>query len=204
MTIISRVFGVAAVAVAMTGPALAQDAPAVVEMRQGNAEAPVTVIEYASYTCPHCANFHETGYPELKADFIDEGKINFVYREVYFDRPGLWASIVARCGEGAENRFFGISEMLYDRVDEWRVQDPAKVVEGLKVIGRTAGVSDADLDACLTDAAGAEALYRHSQEMMEADGVTSTPTFLVNGTKVSGNDWQTLRSTIEDAIADAG
>lgn len=206
MTIFSRVFAVAAIGALTAVSAFAQDSATseIAEMQMGNPDAAVTVVEYASFTCPHCANFHADGYPQLKSEYIDEGLINFVYREVYFDRPGLWASIVARCGEGAENRFFGISEMLYERQGEWRTNDPAQVVESLKTIGRTAGLSDSDLDACLTDAGNAEALYLRSQEAMEADGVRSTPTFIVNGETVSGNNYDALKSLIDDALADAG
>ena len=74
------------------------DTSTIVEMVQGAEDAPVEIIEYASYTCPHCANFHQGAYKQLKKDFIDTGKVKFIYREVYFDRYGLWASMVARCG----------------------------------------------------------------------------------------------------------
>ncbi len=88
------------------GAAFAQDASDVdtsmiKEMSIGNPDAAVTVIEYASFTCPHCASFHASSFKQLKADYIDTGKINFIYRDVYFDRLGLWAAIVARCGDGA-------------------------------------------------------------------------------------------------------
>ena len=96
----------------LLGAALAQEAgeidtSTIVEMVQGEADAPVEIIEYASYTCPHCASFHANQYPQLKANYIDTGKVRFVYREVYFDRFGLWASMLARCG--GEMRFFGIT-----------------------------------------------------------------------------------------------
>lgn len=208
MTIFSRVIMTAAVAGVTAFAAMAQDSSVdtsgVTDMQQGNPDAPVTVIEYASYTCPHCANFHADGYKKLKSDFIDDGKINFVYREVYFDRPGLWASIVARCGDGAENRFFGITEMLYERQGDWRGNDPAAVVEGLKTIGRTAGLTDSDLDACLTDADNAQALYVRSQETMKEYGINSTPTFVIDGEVVSNRAYDELKAIIDDAIADAG
>jgi protein-disulfide isomerase len=75
--------------------AFAQDATnefGISDMVQGDADAPIEIIEYASYTCPHCARFHASVYPQLKADYIETGKVKFVYREVYFDRFGLWAS----------------------------------------------------------------------------------------------------------------
>ncbi len=87
--------------------------PAVPELVLGNPDAKVIVTEYASYTCPHCATFHAAVFKHLKADYIDTGKVKFVYREVYFDRYGLWASIIARCG--GEMKYFGISEMLFDQ-----------------------------------------------------------------------------------------
>ena len=74
------------------------DTSGVLEMSMGNPDADVTVIEYASFTCPHCRSFHEGAFKDLKKDYIDTGKINFIYREVYFDRFGLWAGMLARCG----------------------------------------------------------------------------------------------------------
>ncbi len=93
------------------------DTSGIVEMAQGNEDAAVTLIEYASYTCPHCANFHEGPYKQLKSDFIDTGKIRFVYREVYFDRYGLWASMVARCA--GPDKFFGITDLIFKGQSEW-------------------------------------------------------------------------------------
>ena len=74
----------------------------------GNPEAPVTVVEYSSFTCPHCANFNQGPYEQLKAEFIDTGRIQYLKREVYFDRYGLWAGMVARCGGG--DRFMALSK----------------------------------------------------------------------------------------------
>ena len=76
----------------------AVDLSQIQEMVLGDADAPVTIIEYASYTCPHCRRFHETTFKNIMKDYVETGKVRFVYREVYFDRFGLWASIVARCG----------------------------------------------------------------------------------------------------------
>ncbi len=162
-------------------PAAAQDAaaPQIAEMALGDADAPVEVIEYASFTCPHCAAFHAGPFQQLKTDYIDTGKVRFVYREVYFDRPGLWASMVARCG--GPMRFFGIAEEIYDRQRDWTDGEPAEIAENLRRIGRTAGLSDADLNACLTDAATAEALVADYEANAARDGIRSTPSFLIDG-----------------------
>ncbi len=191
-------------AVTLTAPAVqAQDVDTsgIAEMTMGNPDASVTVIEYASYTCPHCARFHESGFKDLKRDYIDTGKIHFVYREVYFDRFGLWASIVARCGEGAENRFFGISEMLYEQQGDWaRQEDPAAIVDRLRRIGKTAGLTDGQLDQCLTDADNAQALYARWQAFAEEDGIESTPSFIIDGRKYSNMPYDELSDLIDTAI----
>jgi hypothetical protein len=102
------------------------DTSGVLEMSLGNPDADVTVIEYASFTCPHCRSFHETVFGQLKTNYIDTGKINFIYREVYFDRFGLWGGIVARCG--GEAKYFGISDLLYKQQSEWLAGgDPAQI-----------------------------------------------------------------------------
>lgn len=156
--------------------------PAVPDMVLGNADAPVTLIEYASYTCPHCKTFHDTVFDQLKTSYIDTGKVRFVYREVYFDRYGLWAAMVARCG--GDTRYFGINDMLFDQQKTWAASDdPAVVVENLKKIGRTAGMDDATLDACLKDNAMAQAMVAAYQTNATTDAVEGTPTLIINGEK---------------------
>ena len=93
------------------------DTSSIVDMAIGDENAPVTIIEYASYTCPHCATFHQGPFKKLKADYIDTGKVRFIYREVYFDRYGLWASMIARCG-GPE-KFFGITDLIFAGQSTW-------------------------------------------------------------------------------------
>ena len=88
------------------------DTSMVVDMALGQEDAPITVIEYASFTCPHCANFHATVFDELRQNYIDTGKIRFIMREVYFDRFGLWAGMVARCS-GDPAKYFGTADLVY-------------------------------------------------------------------------------------------
>lgn len=185
------------------GPVLAQDAaalPAVPELVLGAADAKVTVTEYASYTCPHCANFHSEVFKPLKADYIDTGKVRFVFREVYFDRYGLWASIMARCG--GDMRYFGISGILFEKQQEWAASDdPTVVIENIKTIGRSAGLDDAALDACFSDQKMAEAMVAQFQTNMEADEVEGTPTLIVNGTKHGNMHYADLKTLIEAELA---
>ena len=175
------------------------DISTITEMVQGDENAPVTVIEYASYTCPHCASFHAGPYKQLKADYIDTGKIRFVYREVYFDRFGLWASMIARCA--GPDRFFGVSDLLYSGQQTWaRAGDPNQIVEELRKIGRLAGVSDDELNACLQDADKAQTLVAWYQANAEADDITSTPTFIIDGTKYSNLSYDDMSARIETAL----
>ena len=181
--------------------AAAEAAPAeegIVEMVQGAEDAPVTVMEYASYTCPHCANWHEESYPQLK-DYIDEGKVRFVYREVYFDRPGLWASMIARCG--GEQKFFGVSDMLYEQQRDWAAGgDPAAIAAKLREIGLKAGLEEAQLEACLTDGDKAQELVSWFEQNAEEDGINSTPTFIINGEKHSNMAWADMAEIIDGLI----
>lgn len=176
----------------------AQEAIEVKEMTLGNPDAAVTVIEYASYTCPHCASFHTNTYPELKSNYIDTNKIKFIYRDVYFDRFGLWASMIARCDD---SKFFGITDMLYKRQSEWsRAGNAPDVVAAMRKIGLVAGLSNEQMDACLNNQAWAEALVAKFQETTEADDVNSTPTVLVNGTKYSNMSYTQLSDLIDQEL----
>ncbi|HEY6918445.1 MAG TPA: DsbA family protein [Tabrizicola sp.] len=189
-------------------PALAQEAAttteaaasAVKDFSIGSPDAKVKLVEYASFTCPHCAHFHETVYPQLKTDYIDTGKVHFTLREVYFDRYGLWAALVARCG--GDMKYFGIHDMLFSKQKEWAAsEDPAQVVENLKTIGRAAGLEDAAMDACLNDTANAEALIKQFQTNFEADGVEGTPTIFVNGTKYGNMAYEDLKAILDAELA---
>ena len=166
----------------------------------GNPDAPVKITEYASFTCSHCAAFHATTFKPLKAEFIDTGKVEFTLREVYFDRYGLWAAMMARCG--GDMRYFGITDILFETQQEWAgSEDPNVVVENIKKIGRTAGMDDATLDACMKDGAMAEAMVARFEENMKADGVEGTPTLFINGTKHANMDYAALKSLIEAELA---
>lgn len=193
------------------GAAFAQDASSaedidtsmIREMSMGNPDAAVTIIEYASFTCPHCAAFHADTFKQLKADYIDTDKINFIYRDVYFDRFGLWAAIVARCGENAENRFFGIADLIYQKQGEWaaRGNSPEDIVGQLRTIGKTAGLTDTQLDQCFTDSDRAQALYAKYLQNAEADGISATPSFLINGELHRNMPYAELKQLLDGLLA---
>jgi protein-disulfide isomerase len=175
------------------------DTSRVVDMALGNPDAAVTVIEYASFTCPHCRAFHEGAFQQLKANYIDTGKIHFIYREVYFDRFGLWGGMLARCG--GEQRYFGITEMLYANQQEWLGNgDPATIAENLKKIGLTAGLTAEQVDACMQDAEMAKAMVAVYQQNAEADGIESTPSFVINGEKYSNMSYEDFAAILDEKL----
>lgn len=212
MNALNRVAGVAVVLAAlawpfMPGGAEAQETPAqavtIPDMAIGNADAPVTVIEYASFTCPHCAAFEAEVFPEIKKNYIDTGKVRFVLREVYFDRYGLWASMVARCG--GEMRYFGIAEMLFKGQKEWlNGNDPAATAENLRRIGRSAGLTDEQLNACMSDAATAEALVAWYNQNQAKDGIDATPTFIVAGEKMTNMPYSEFSQALDAKLGEDG
>lgn len=176
------------------------DTSSIVEMTMGNPDAAVTVIEYASYTCPHCATFHSGPFKELKSEYIDTGKINFVYREVYFDRYGLWASMIARCA-GTPETFFGLSDLIYEKQSEWsRAGDPGAIVGELRKIGLLAGLDANAMEACLQDGDKARNLVAWYQENAEEDGIESTPSFVINGQKYSNMSFAEMAELIDAEV----
>ncbi len=171
------------------------------EFELGNPDAAVTVIEYASFTCPHCANFHRDVWPQLKANYIDTGKIRFIYRPVYFDGPGLWADLVARCG--GQERFFGIADILYDRQAEWsRAPTQAEIGAGLQTIGRMAGLDDDTILACMQDSENAQALVAAFQENASRDNINSTPSFLINGELTPNMSYASFAKILDEKLAE--
>ncbi|MGR3467107.1 MAG: DsbA family protein [Shimia sp.] len=170
----------------------------IAEMTLGEDTAPITIVEYASYTCPHCARFHEGAFQELKAEYIDSGQVQFVYREVYFDRFGLWASMIARCG--GEERFFGITDLLYEQQSEWTQGGPAEIAQALRQLGISAGLTGDEVDACFSDAQKAENLVAWFETNRQRDDITSTPSFLIDGEKFSNMSMEQFREEIDSRL----
>lgn len=198
MTDLTRRAALAGIAALAAAPAFAQGALdgkgyALGDVPLGAEDAPVTVIEYASLTCPHCASFHIQSYGAIKARYIDTGKVRFIMREVFFDQFGLWATMIARCG-GEANYHMLIDKFLKNQNDWYQdhvrafnqTKNPGPIVDAMMKIGRTAGMSDARMTACLQDQALLERLVGDFQTYSSEDEVRSTPTFVINGEKETG------------------
>ena len=185
-------------------PAAAQDGEEVdtsrvLEMSLGNPDAEVTVIEYAMFTCPHCRAFHEGPFKELKANYIDKGKINYIFREVYFNGPALWAGMLARCVE--QERYFGMVDLIFGSQNTWLESgDPATILESLKKLGATAGLSEQEIDACIQDRDMGRALVAVFQKNAETHGIDSTPSFIINGEKYSNMSYEEFSRVLDDKL----
>lgn len=175
------------------------EATEIIDMVQGAEDAPITVIEYASFTCPHCARFHSDVYKLLRKNYIDTGKIKFIFREVYFDKYGMWASMIARCS--GPDRFFGMTDLILNSQSTWaRAGDDLAIVEALRKIGRLSGMQDAALDSCLQDGDKLRALVGWYKENAQRDGIQSTPSFLIDGQPYKNMDYEEFAKILDEKL----
>jgi protein-disulfide isomerase len=150
------------------------------DMIKGEELAEVTIIEYASFTCSHCATFHKDVFPKLKKDFIDTGKVKFVYREVYFDAPGLWAGLLARCTNA--DKYFGIVDLLYKKQDKWSTgSSEEEILKELFSIGRQVGIPEEKIQQCMKNEKLALNMIEAFQKNTKLDAITATPSLVING-----------------------
>jgi protein-disulfide isomerase len=143
---------------------------------QGSPDAPVTIIEYASMTCPHCAHFHETTYPELKRKYIDTGKVRFIFREFPLDPLAAAGSMLARCA--GKEKYFPMVESLFAQQKDWVTQKPLQPMLG---IAKQAGFTQESFDKCLANQQMLDGIEASRTRASEKFNVNSTPTFFING-----------------------
>jgi protein-disulfide isomerase len=146
----------------------------------GSPDAPVTIIEYASMTCPHCAHFHETTYPEMKKKYVDTGKVRFIFREFPLDALAAAGSMLARCA--GKDKYFPMIETLFSQQKEWVVQKPLAPMLG---IAKQAGFTQQSFDECLANQQMLSAIEEGRNRATKL-GVNSTPTFFINGKIIRG------------------
>jgi len=151
------------------------------DMALGDEKAPVTIIEYASMTCPHCAHFHEATYPELKKKYIDTGKVRFIFREFPLDQLAAAAFMLARCG--GKERYFPMVETLFQQQRTWAVQRP---LQPLMAISKQAGLSESEFNECLKNQQVLDGIEEVRQRAATKLNVQSTPTFFINGKQLRG------------------
>lgn len=189
---------------AESAPAAAQAQPPAIQPDYwlGAEDAPVEMVEYASFTCSHCAAFHNDVFPRLKADYIDTGKVRFAQRDVYFDDVGLWAGILARCG--GEEKFYPVADMLFEKQSEWLgAKTGDELAANLRKIGAAAGFSTEQMDACWQDETKVQSLVATFQQNAGTDKIEGTPTFIIGGETVRNAPWEQLKAKIDEKLAAA-
>jgi protein-disulfide isomerase len=154
------------------------------DMVMGKADAPVTIVEYASMTCPHCAHFQETTFPELKKRYIDTGKVRYIFREFPLDNLAAAAFMLARCaGELDSSKYYAMIDTMFAQQTTWAIEKP---IPPLMAIAKQAGFTEKSFDECLANQkllTGIEGVRQHAIKDFQVD---STPTFFINGKRTVG------------------
>jgi protein-disulfide isomerase len=174
----------------LIGQAMAQSAADVAkpvslpDMAIGPADAKVTVTEFASMTCPHCAAFNAEVFPKIKSAYIDTGKIRYIFREFPLDIKAAAGSMLARCiAKDDAGKYFAVIDMLFKQQNDWVMKN---TTETLTRIGKQAGLSQQQVEDCLKDQALLDKIAADQKYAAEVLKVDSTPTFFVNGDKIKG------------------
>jgi protein-disulfide isomerase len=164
--------------------ALAAKPGSLPDMALGPAKAPVTIIEYASMSCPHCAAFDENVLPMLRSKYIDTGKVRFVFREFPLDARAAAASMLARCiGNDDAEKFFGAVDTLFKQQEQLIAQPKDTLIR----IGKQAGMDDQAIESCESDQAQLDKISADQKFAADELKVDATPTFFVNGARIKGN-----------------
>jgi protein-disulfide isomerase len=153
------------------------------DIAQGPADAKVTIIEYASMTCSHCAAFHQTTYPELKKRYIDTGKVRYILREFPLDPLATAGFMLARCD--GEQKYYPVVDLLFTQQKNWAFTE--RPLDALRQMMRQAGFSQEKFDSCLKDQKLYDAVNAVKNRGADTFKVNSTPTFFINGQRHPGN-----------------
>ncbi|WP_353032148.1 DsbA family protein [Roseibium sp. SCP15] len=180
----------AAFSVAATVPAFAQSVDQEELLKPGplgdkilgDENAPVTIVEYASMTCGHCANFHKSTWPDLKKDYVDTGKVRFIFREFPLDPVAAAAFMLARCAPA--DKYFEIVDIMFEQQRNWAFTD--NPYQSLLDFSKQIGFTQESFEECLTNQGLLDAVNAVKDRGANEFGVNSTPTFFINGEMVSG------------------
>ena len=178
--------------------AIVSDEEAKAEMGLGKADAPVTMIEYSSLGCPHCADFHRDTLPRIKTEYVDTGKVRLIYRDFPLGTPALAASMIARCA--GRDKFFGFIEIIYRSQDQWsRSRQP---LAELARVARFGGMSETDVEECLKLQELLIGIRRIAAAAQETYKVNSTPTFIIGKETISGTmPYENFKKVFDRALS---
>ena len=155
----------------------------VAERAIGDADAPVTIIEYSSLTCPHCATFHNEVLPDLKEQYIETGKVRMIFRDFPLNEPAVDAAVLAHCA--GPDRYVGFLDVLFQTQASWASSPDPR--QALKQLGKLGGLDEGQMDACFNDESMVDGVLQSRLEGQNEHKVQSTPTFVINGETHAGN-----------------
>jgi protein-disulfide isomerase len=154
------------------------------DMALGPKDAAVTITEFASMTCPHCAAFNEQVFPKIKSEYIDTGKVRYIFREFPLDIKAAAGSMLSRCiAKDDAPKYFAVTDMLFRQQNDWVLKN---TTETLTRIGKQAGLTQSQVEACLKDQALLDKIAADQKYASDVLKVDSTPTFFINGEKIKG------------------
>ena len=149
----------------------------------GDADAPVTIIEYSSLTCPHCASFHNDILPDLKERYIETGKVRMIFRDFPLNEPAVDAAVLAHCA--GPDRYVGFLDVLFQTQESWASTGNPR--DALKQLGKLGGLADSEMDACFADETMVDGVLQSRLVGQNEHKVQSTPTFVINGETYAGS-----------------
>jgi len=173
------------------------NAKTIEEIFLGNKDAKVTVIEYSSMTCIHCANFHKDIYPKIKENYIDTNKIKFIYRDFPFDKQALFGSVLAKCAP--KEKYFDFVKLILSTQKKWITNDDT-FIDKLKNIGKLAGLTESKINNCFKDEQIVDNIINTRTFAERKYNIDSTPSFIINNKKYSAMSYENFEKIIENLI----
>ena len=163
----------------------------------GNKDAKIIVIEYASMTCTHCANFHKQVYPKIKKNYIDTNKIKFIFRAFPLDKQALFASILAKCAP--KDKYFDFVKLILETQKKW-ISNDETFIDKLKNIGKLAGLNETKINECFKNEQLVDNIIKISSDGEKKYNINSTPSFIINEKKYSAMSYENFEKIIENLI----
>tara|TARA_B000000460_G_scaffold69805_1_gene48080 strand:+ start:1740 stop:2333 length:594 start_codon:yes stop_codon:yes gene_type:complete len=163
----------------------------------GNKDAKIVVIEYASMTCIHCANFHKQVYPKIKKNYIDTNKIKFIFRDFPLDKQALFASVLAKCAP--KDKYFNFVKLILTNQEKWISNDDT-FMNKLRNIGKLAGLNENKINSCFKDEKMVDNIIRTRSIGEEKYNINSTPSLIINEKKYSAMSYENFEKIIENLI----
>lgn len=167
------------------------------DMSLGSRNAPVLMIEYASLSCPHCADFAQNVLPRLEEAYINKGRLRYVFRDFPHTEPGFRAALLAHCG--GEDKFFGFVKVLFGSQDKWALSDKSAVI--LANIAKLGGIEQKQFDECMANKALEEKVLKSKSDGINVLGIEGVPAIFINGNLYDGGkDFESVGKFIESQL----